>query len=66
MQKLHSHPEAIPGAASYWAEGRNVVMRCTDGHASVIDTKRSEGTALDAAKAWQEKENKVVAKHAGK
>lgn len=64
MNTLPTHPQPVPGAARYWAEGRDVMMRCTDGYVSCIQTRRTEGQALDSAKAWQEKENKTVAKHA--
>lgn len=66
MPTLPTQPEPIPGAARYWADGKDVFMRCTDGYVSCIDTKRTEGTALDAAKKWQEKENATVAKHTAK
>lgn len=62
MAKLASHPATFPGAASYWAEGKDVYMRDNEGHTSCIQCCQTEGRALDAAKKWQVKENASVSK----
>lgn len=64
MATLHDHPLPLVGAASYFAVGTNVWMRCTDDHHSIIDTKGSHEAALKSAKRWQDKENRAVAKEA--
>lgn len=61
---LPSQPSPVVGAAYYWADNCDVVKCDTSGYISCIEIKRSEGTALDAAKRWQEKENKAVEKEA--
>lgn len=63
MAKLSSQPAPIVGAAYYYAQGNSVYM-VADGYTSCIQNYRSEGTALDGAKRWQEKENNAVAKEA--
>ena len=64
MATLTSQPQPVQGAARYWANGKDIMMRCCDGYVSCIATAKTEGTALDSAKAWQEKENKVVTNEA--
>lgn len=61
MARLPSQPEPVKGAAYYYAEGNDVYM-VADGFTSCVQSYRSEGTALDGAKKWQEKENKAVTK----
>lgn len=60
------HPNPVPGAAQYWADGIDVLMKDTEGHVSVIDTKGTPRSASNAAKKWQIRENKVVASAAKK
>jgi hypothetical protein len=62
--RLPDHPLPLVGAATYYAHGCDVYMESTDDHVSMIDTKKSNEAALKAAKRWQEKENKAVAKEA--
>ena len=50
----------VPGAASYWAEHTEVLMRCTSGYLSAIQTCRSHEMAIKAAERWQKKENAAV------
>lgn len=59
-----THPEPVAGAALYWAEGTEVMMRCTDGYTSCIDTGKNAITAANKAEKWQRKENAVVTKEA--
>lgn len=66
MATLANHPAPVKGAASYWADGKDVIMCDTNRFVSCIQTCRSEGTALDAAKRWQEKENRIVTREAKK
>lgn len=62
--RLPDHPPAVVGAASYFALGVSVWMRDTEGYESIIETKGSSTAALNAAKRWQENENKAVTKEA--
>lgn len=64
MFRLPDQQPPVVGAASYFAIGKDVWMRCTDRHESIIDTKGSHESALKSAKRWQEKENKAVTKEA--
>lgn len=64
--RLPDHPEPVTGAAVYWADHNDVLMRDNEGHTSVIDCKRSGLSAAKAAKAWQIKENKIVTKNRSK
>lgn len=59
-----TQPEPVAGAALYWAEGTEVLMRCTDGYTSCIDTARNKFTAANKAEKWQRKENAAVTKEA--
>lgn len=59
--RLPNHPDPVPGAALYYAENRNVIMKTNDGYPlSVIDVKRTAEAAAKSACAWQKRENAAV------
>lgn len=60
--QLLDHPMPVKGAAEYYAYGNEVIMRCTTGEKSVIETKASNASALKSARSWQKRENKAVDK----
>lgn len=66
MPTLPSQPKPVPGAARYYAFGLEVFMVEPGGYTTGIQTYRTEGTALDGAKKWQEKENAAVTKEAAR
>ena len=59
-----THPAPVTGAALYWAEGDEVLMKCTEGYTSVIDKARTAEAAAKKAERWQRKENSAVEKEA--
>jgi len=63
MTRHPFQPEPVEGAARYWADGKNVIMRA-DGHSSCIQSYKSEEAACNGALRWQKKENAAVVKEA--
>lgn len=64
MARHPFQPDPIPGAATYWADHKNVVMKDTEGSLSVIQTCKTEEAACNAALRWQKKENAAVLREA--
>ena len=64
MARHPLQPDPVPGAATYWADHTSVVMKCTEGYTSVIETKRTAEAACNAALRWQKRENAAVTKEA--
>lgn len=62
----HRHPyqpDPVPGAARYFASGKDVFM-VADDYTSCIQTYRSEEAACNGALSWQKKENAIVTREA--
>lgn len=66
MTRHPFQPDPVAGAASYWSDTENVMMKDTEGYVSCIQVCRTSEAACNAALRWQKKENAIVLREAKK